>query len=351
VAVVEFFKSVSALPAVLKKSSLYLVRVGTGFDLYATNSDGTIPHKINGPDMTTASVCVVNQPAPNSIEIDTRDSTQGGVATGATLGYHDLTISTIKNALDISAGSISEPLTAGQSVTIDANDEVTKSIAGNSFNSWFQSTNVIGNGSTEDFAVTWLVESVTGTIREMGGLDDNPGANNSYTSGEFMIYQVNGNSLYFYENGANMRQISYTLQVGDRLGIKIESQVARYIHIRGSVETVVHVSDKVAGGDYYFKGALNRGNASSGHSTMGDIQSHGTYVQTPSIERLSGPASQTITAEDVATLDKIGLIADPNSPYSLIAAQRVENANFPASTTYEITHGYYIKSAQSIVNF
>lgn len=44
---VRFHKVVSALPSPLEKDGVYLVRTGEGFDLYASDSTGTIAHKVN----------------------------------------------------------------------------------------------------------------------------------------------------------------------------------------------------------------------------------------------------------------------------------------------------------------
>jgi hypothetical protein len=44
---IRFCKEVSALPATLAANTLYLVRVGTGFDLYATDSTGAIAYTQN----------------------------------------------------------------------------------------------------------------------------------------------------------------------------------------------------------------------------------------------------------------------------------------------------------------
>lgn len=41
-ATIKHYKVVAALPSTLVADSIYLVRVGTGFDLYVTNSSGTI---------------------------------------------------------------------------------------------------------------------------------------------------------------------------------------------------------------------------------------------------------------------------------------------------------------------
>ena len=40
-------KVVAALPSQLAANAVYLVRVGGGFDLYATDSTGSIAHKLN----------------------------------------------------------------------------------------------------------------------------------------------------------------------------------------------------------------------------------------------------------------------------------------------------------------
>lgn len=44
-------KVVSSLPDVLTPHTIYLVRVGQGFDLYVTDSTGQIAHKINNNDL------------------------------------------------------------------------------------------------------------------------------------------------------------------------------------------------------------------------------------------------------------------------------------------------------------
>ncbi len=44
---VKISKVVSSLPSPLTPNTLYAVRVGEGFDLYFSNSEGTVAHKIN----------------------------------------------------------------------------------------------------------------------------------------------------------------------------------------------------------------------------------------------------------------------------------------------------------------
>ena len=41
-------KVVAVLPATLEPDTLYFVRVGAGFDLYASDTTGAVAHKING---------------------------------------------------------------------------------------------------------------------------------------------------------------------------------------------------------------------------------------------------------------------------------------------------------------
>jgi hypothetical protein len=48
-AVVRFSKVVSSLPATLTRDTLYLVRTGAGFDLYASDTTGSIAYLVNSP--------------------------------------------------------------------------------------------------------------------------------------------------------------------------------------------------------------------------------------------------------------------------------------------------------------
>jgi len=43
------YKVVANLPSQLEPDALYLVRVGAGFDLYASDATGNVAHKLNGP--------------------------------------------------------------------------------------------------------------------------------------------------------------------------------------------------------------------------------------------------------------------------------------------------------------
>lgn len=44
---IKFFKEIAALPTTLDPDAIYLVRVGEGFDLYASDSTGAFAHKLN----------------------------------------------------------------------------------------------------------------------------------------------------------------------------------------------------------------------------------------------------------------------------------------------------------------
>lgn len=59
------YKVVSVLPDPINPDSLYLVRAGSGFDLYCSDSTGTIAHKINDVD-TSNFAEIVSVPATAS---------------------------------------------------------------------------------------------------------------------------------------------------------------------------------------------------------------------------------------------------------------------------------------------
>lgn len=55
-ALFKIHKVVSALPGALESNCLYLVRTGIGFDLYATDSTGSIAHPLNGGTGASGSI-------------------------------------------------------------------------------------------------------------------------------------------------------------------------------------------------------------------------------------------------------------------------------------------------------
>lgn len=303
-----------------------------------------------GDDVST-SILTITDPAPNAVRLDASGSLWNGAAIGGTNGTHRYHISVTKNVLDLLSPGTSVALQAGANAILNAEGRFEKSNAGNAWNSWIESAAAVGDGATEDFAVSWLVEEVTGTIREMGGLDDNPGQNASYTSGEFMLYQVNGNTLYAYENAANRGPTSLQLVAGDRLGVKVESGVVTYLHLRADVVTEIYKSTAIANYQLFFKGAFNRGDGSSGHSEMGDVQRHDTYKQKAEQYVLTGSATESISDDDIAGLENLGLIVQPGSTYSNILVNKIINGQFPAGTTYSVNHAYSGTYGQSSTTF
>lgn len=63
-------KVVAALPGTLDPNALYLVRSGEGFDLYASDSTGSVAHRINGTNpevvLTQAAYDALDPPDPDT---------------------------------------------------------------------------------------------------------------------------------------------------------------------------------------------------------------------------------------------------------------------------------------------
>jgi hypothetical protein len=53
-ATIRFAKVVANLPATLEPNTLYLVRVGSGFDLYASDMTGSVAYLINKDSPTSS---------------------------------------------------------------------------------------------------------------------------------------------------------------------------------------------------------------------------------------------------------------------------------------------------------
>ena len=313
---------------------------------------------INTQDYRTEAVCVATNPTPNSIQLDGRGSKMGQVVTGGIDGEHSFSLSTVKQNLDALAGDEVQAIVAGANVTYDANaDMFFKNVAGNAWNSWFQSQNAIIDPTIEDCAVSWPIEGdfdndgdtgAEGTVREMGGLDDNPASNASYTSGEFMIYQVNATTAYIYEKGSNKGNFPIAMSAGDRFMIRFSSGTVEYLLKKGTELILIYTSLNKPSGPLFFKGALNRGLGSSGDSAMGDVRTH--KVMTPEVinTRVSGAATAEVNQHDIDKLKELGLEVSQGALYSNLIAQRNESVNFPAGTTYDYTYGYTVVLSQAI---
>jgi len=64
-------KVVAALPAQLEKDSIYYVRKGSGFDLYVTNSSGTIvAYPANRAGLPSVSLVGIAESAPETLDFD-----------------------------------------------------------------------------------------------------------------------------------------------------------------------------------------------------------------------------------------------------------------------------------------
>jgi hypothetical protein len=99
--VLRFAKVVANLPATLEPNTLYLVRVGSGFDIYVSDLTGNIAYSINGSQLEdtiagnglTLSNGVLNvggtegriSVSANSIDIDANYTGQSSITTVGTL--------------------------------------------------------------------------------------------------------------------------------------------------------------------------------------------------------------------------------------------------------------------------
>lgn len=285
---------------------------------------------------------------------DSRASTFNTLESGGVSGVHHYNISSIKNTVDVLADSTPIQIVAGSNVTVN-NDVVVKSLEGNSWNAAFYSTQAF-DPVMQDFAISWKIESVDGTIREMGGLDDNPSQNSSYTSIEYAMYQVNG-YLYsrVYESGAAIEIPNYSninLTIGDRLGMRVVSQEVTYFIQKGSEIIDVYTSTKKATAPMYFKAALNRGAGSSGAASVEDVRWHTEQMPSAISTFIKGQSTDIISDTDKDILsEKTGIDIQEGSTYALIYFKRSSSDRFSDGTnpySIDVTHSYYGVDGQDI---
>lgn len=288
--------------------------------------------------------------------LDARKSKYNDIEIGGVDGRHYWLLQRMSNTVDLLGVKQNINIIPGLNVTVNGLD-VEKSNTGNSWNASFYSGQSF-NPMIENFAVSWLIETVTGTVREMGGLDGDPAQNNSYTSMEYAVYQVNN---YFntsvYESGAAVAIPSssrFILQVGDRIGLKCVNNNISYFVLRNGVETIIYTSLKKATSLLYFKGAFNRGSTSSGHSSIGSVVWHTSKKVVNTLIELSGNSADTLSAEHVELGNKIGINLDANSKYSDLIYTPVVDARYAddAGDLYPVgvTHGFFAGAAQSILS-
>lgn len=291
--------------------------------------------------------------------LDARESIYNDQVVGAVDGRHYWVLQRKSNTVDLFGTTQPITITAGAKVDVNGLD-VEKNVTGNSWNASFYSGQAF-DPTVEDFAVSWLVENTTGTIREMGGLDNNPSQNNSYNSMEFAIYQVN-NYFYsrVYESGAAIVIPNYTtfyLQVGDRLGIKCVNQVVSYFVLRAGVETIIYTSAKKATDPLYFKGAFNRGNSSSGHSSIGSVEWHTGKTLINNTAVISGNSTDTLAFRHLPEGGKVGIEFNPTCKYSDLTYTALDSDKFKDTNgniyPLDFTHGFFAGASQSIglINF
>lgn len=281
--------------------------------------------------------------------IDSQLSTWNGNETGGAMGIHTYNFSGIRNDLDILANSTPLTLVAGANVE-PVGDGFEKSSLANTWDSWFSSQESF-DPAVQDFAISWAVESTTGTIREMIGLDSQPSANASYTSIEFAAYQVNGNFYsYVYEKGSSIITGAgdVAVNVGDRIGIKCIDGVVTYFIQSGSLITDIYTSKEKATSPMFLKAALNRGKTSSGAAVVTDCASHTGVVSRSVSTSVSGLATEIISDSDKDNLSELGFIPSLGSTYSMFKFSRPTSQKFPSGLDINYSHFYYVSEAQDV---
>lgn len=112
--VIKFRKEVSVLPEVLTANTLYMVRIGTGFDLYVTDSTGNTAHKIN----PTNSLDIVTAASPATGTTHTFDLSLGGSQTVIFPAGGTVTLAFSNYPTNKKAGFIIEAVNAGNCTII-----------------------------------------------------------------------------------------------------------------------------------------------------------------------------------------------------------------------------------------
>lgn len=281
--------------------------------------------------------------------INSQMSTWNENETGGAMGIHTYAFSGLKYKLDILGGSNPLTLTAGANVEIK-DDGYEKNIEGNSWDSWFSSVESF-DPSAQDFAVSWLVESTEGTIREMVGLDGAPSANASYSSIEYAIYQVNGTFYsYVYEKGRSIitGAGSVALNAGDRLGIKCIDGIITYYIQSGQLITDIYTSKTKATSPLYLKAALNRGDGSSGEAVVTNCKYHDSLTSGNVTARIAGLATEMISEMDKDALVDIGIYPADGTSYSDFNFTRPVTQKFPAGLSLNYSHYYSVNEAQDV---
>ena len=189
----------------------------------------------------------------------------------------------------------------------------------------------------------------------MFGFDDNPTANNSYTSIENAIYQVNS---YFYsriyEAGVSKVMNGYStfyFQVGDKVGVKCVDGYVTYFVLRAGIETEIYTSEVKAVSPLFFKAAFNRGVGSTGQSRVKNVE-YWVSTKVSQISRtIEGSSADDLSESDQEKLTAIGMLPEPSSKYSDISYTRSTGIKFDNSGTpydIEVAHDFASLALQDI---
>lgn len=311
--------------------------------VFGSNSSMSV---INKPDKTETEITKLL----DIVEISGQSSTINGNKTGSTTGSHFYNLSGYKRSIKIDE---STPLTIniGNNVQLVNDNDYEKTDDKNTWSGSIYSDEYF-DPFVEDFAVSVLVEEISGTVREMIGLDDAPEIKDSYTTMEYAIYQVNSSFYYtVYEDGFGIPTGAgnITLKVGDRIGIKCIDQKIYYFILSGGVETIVYESTKPPKSNkLFFKAALNREPGSSGHSVISEPAFHKTPILKYFNTNLLGASSEIVSSEDIKKVElATGLLIDESSTYSKLILRRIQSEKYN-ELPIQVIHNYYGVTDQTI---
>jgi hypothetical protein len=285
--------------------------------------------------------------------IDSRASTSAGIVSGGTIGEHKyiFTQEVLKPDV-ISTGTLANITLGANSVL--TNGVYSKSDATDTWNGSIGGTDPLI--SKEGFAVSCDIINLTGTIRQMFGIDDNPTANDSYSSIDHAFYQVNS-SFYssVYETGTNTSTGSgnVALTLSSRVGVEVLNGDIRYFIHDTINDTInyVYTSRRALKDTYFIKSAFSRGTSAAGTSTISGIRIHDLVSTTQSFT-ISGKSTDLISEEDKASLlTHMGLIVTSTSVYSNMFFTRVDINKFKTAGVFnsiDLLHNYYGLANQDI---
>jgi hypothetical protein len=289
----------------------------------------------------------------STINIDSRASTSAGVTSGGTVGEHKYTFTQEVLKPDLVSTGVLANISLGAKSGFSGG-VYSKTATSNNWDSCIRGTDILT--SLEGFAVSCAIINLTGTVRQMFGLDDNPSSNNSYSSIDFAFYQVNNkfySSVYEGGKGVNTYAGNITINGDSRVGIEVLNGVATYfIHntTNGSIKHV-YSSIRELKSTYLIKFAFNRGTGALGTSKTSGIRIH-DLVSSPQSLTISGKSTDLVSEEDrINLLAYMGLSVTSTSVYSNIFFTRVDLNKFKTAGTFnniDLLHNYYGLASQDV---